>query len=230
MKNKLTIEEKRLDIDIWIIALVTLAGFTSSIIFNDSLMGFIKNTNAPILLRALTSSLVQFSVAGLGIVVVCLFRKEKFSEFGLHRNGALKSIIGSALCYIPYIIYIIASGQFEGYHPLSVFVTNEVLAGSLPVKFIGMLLIGLAWGFFEGFNYAVISKKINQRYPNYKVNVGAITCAIICILFHPFSTSPWGLVEILTTFIFIYGMITVCEKTKNSWGCVVVFCLLWNAF
>jgi hypothetical protein len=34
---------------------------------------------------------------------------------------------------------------------------------------------------------------------------GAITCAIICILFHPLSISFWGIVELITTFIAIYG-------------------------
>ncbi|MDH6363053.1 uncharacterized membrane protein YqaE (UPF0057 family) [Enterococcus sp. PF1-24] len=222
--------EKKLDKDIWIIALATLVGFIICTVFSQPLLAFIKNQEVTILLRTVVASLMQFSLAGLGIVAVCFYRKEKFSEFGLWKKGALLSIIGTTLCYIPYIIYIVVSGQFSGYQPLSVMVTPELLASSLPVKIIGMLLVALAWGFFEGFNYAVISQKINQRYPNHKINVGGVTCGLICILFHLFSTSFWGLIEILTTFIFVYGMVEVSEKTKNAWGCVVVFCLLWNAF
>ena len=68
-----------------------------------------------------------------------------------------------------------------------------------------MALIVLVWGFFEGFNYVVICDKINRRYPttNEWLDYGAITCAIVCILFHPFSTSFWGIVEIITTVIAI---------------------------
>ena len=87
------------------------------------------------------------------------------------------------------------------------------------------------WGFFEGFNYAVVCEKIDRRYPSKKkwLDYGALTCAIICILLHPFSTSFWGIVEIITTFIAIYGMLIVRKKTGNAWGCVFAFCFIWNA-
>lgn len=81
-----------------------------------------------------------------------------------------------------------------------------------------MMLIILVWGFFEGFNYVVISEKLNRYYSKKSkwVNIGAITCAIICILFHPFSTSFWGIVETITTFIAIYGIIIVKDETNNA--------------
>ena len=102
---------------------------------------------------------------------------------------------------------------------------------SIPFSILGMALIVLVWGFFEGFNYVVICDKINRRYPttNEWLDYGAITCAIMCILFHPFSTSFWGIVEIITTVIAIYGMLMVKKKTGNAWGCVFAFCFIWNA-
>ena len=39
-----------------------------------------------------------------------------------------------------------------------------------------MLIVGIFWGFFEGFNYYIISRIINERYPS-KLNLGAILCA-----------------------------------------------------
>ena len=33
----------------------------------------------------------------------------------------------------------------------------------------------------------------------------------------------------LTTFIIIYGMLIVKEKTKNAWGCIFIFLFFWNA-
>ena len=38
-----------------------------------------------------------------------------------------------------------------------------------------------------------------------------------------------GIIEIITTFIAIYGMLLVKKKTGNAWGCVFAFCLIWNA-
>lgn len=99
------------------------------------------------------------------------------------------------------------SGQFDGYHPFNVIITKDVMNSGIPFSIIGMAIIILVWGFFEGFNYAVICEKINRRYPskNKWLDSGAITCAIICILFHPLSISFWGIVELITTFIAIYG-------------------------
>ncbi len=95
-----------------------------------------------------------------------------------------------------------------------------------------MIIIAVTWGFFEGFNYVVVSNKINKRYPSKSkwYDPGALTCAIICILFHPFSTSFWGIIEILVTFTAIYGMLLVQRKTNNAWGCIFAFCFIWNAF
>ena len=57
------------------------------------------------------------------------------------------------------------------------------------------------------------------------LDYGAIICAIVGILFHPFSTSFWGIVEIITTFIAIYGMLIVKKKTGNAWGAYLPFVL-----
>lgn len=232
MKSKLSVKQRQLDIDIWIIALVTMGAFILYMAFGNEMTKYVKDTTQPILLRLLLTAGVQFSIAGLGIVVVCIIRKERFSQFGLFKVGTLKSILGSILCFIPNLIYIIASGQFESYRPLSILISDEILQSGFPINILGMVIIAIVWGFFEGFNYVVISGKLNKRYSSDKkwINVGAITCALICILFHPFSISFWGIMEMITTFILIYGMIMIKEKTGNAWGCVFIFCFLWNGF
>lgn len=231
-KKTLTLEQKKLDIDIWIIALVTFGVFSLYMVFGNQMMEYILNSNNSILLRLLLNAGVQFGIAGLGITIVCILRKDRFSEFGLRINNAIKSILYTIICFTPYILHVFMSGQFEGYEPFSIILTNEVIISGFPINILGMVLIIIVWGFFEGFNYVVISDKLNRYYPkkNKWVNVGAITCAIICILFHPFSTSFWGIVEIVTTFIAIYGMLIVKDETKNAWGCVFAFCFIWNAF
>ena len=230
-KQQLSAEQKRLDTDIWIIALVTLGVFLFYAITGKQLMSFVANSNISVVPRLLLNVGVQFGVAGLGITIVCILRKEKFTQFGLTRNNVFKAIIWTIICFVPSILYVFLSGQFNGYQPFSILITDDVIASGIPFSIIGMALIIVVWGFFEGFNYAVICEKINRRYPSKKkwLDYGAITCAIICILFHPFSTSFWGIVEMITTFIAIYGMLMVKKQTGNAWGCVFAFCFIWNA-
>ena len=230
-KQQLSAEQKRLDTDIWIIALVTLGVFLFYVTAGKQLMSFVVNSNISVVPRLLLNAGVQFGVAGLGITIVCILRKEKFTHFGLIRKNVFKAIIWTIICFVPSILYVFLSGQFNGYQPFSILITDDVFASGIPFSIIGMALIIVVWGFFDGFNYAVICEKINSRYPSKKkwLDYGAITCAIICILFHPFSTSFWGIVEIITTFIAIYGMLMVRKQTGNAWGCVFAFCFIWNA-
>ena len=230
-KRQLSAEEKRLDIDLWIILLVTLGVFFCYAIMGNQIMDFVKDDSISVIPRLFLNAVVQFGVAGLGITIVCSWRKEKFTNFGLTLKNIFKAILGTIICFIPSVCYIFLSGRFNGYHPFSILITDNVIASGIPFSIIGMFLIVIVWGFFEGFNYAVICEKINRRYPsnNQWLDYGAITCAIICILFHPFSISFWGIVEIITTFIAIYGMLIVRKKTGNAWGCVFAFCFIWNA-
>ena len=230
-KKQLTNEQKRLDTDLWIIALVTLVVFMCYAMFSKELMAIVKNDDIPVLLRVLLNAAVQFGVAGLGITVVCIFRKEKFTEFGLKSENIIKAILGTLISFVPYIINNVFIKDFEGYQPFSVIIAKDVLNSNIFVAIIGMLMIAVAWGFFEGFNYVVICDKINKRCPskNKWLDYGAITCVIICTLFHPFSTSLLGIIEIIATAIAIYGMLIVKKKTGNAWGCVLAFCFIWNA-
>jgi hypothetical protein len=96
-----------------------------------------------------------------------------------------------------------------------------------------MTIIAIAWGFFEGFNYIVIMDKINIRYPskNKWLDIGAITCAIMCILIHgAIGVNPKDFIEMLTVLIIIYGMLMVRKFTGNAWGSVFAFIFLWNAY
>lgn len=230
-KQQLSAEQKRLDTDIWIIALVTLGSFLCYAAIGNQLWDFVTDGSISVIPRLLLNAAVQFGVAGLGITIVCVLRKEKFTHFGLTLRNAFKAIIGTIICFVPSILYVFLSGQFNGYQPFSILITHDVIAGGVPLSIMGMALIVVVWGFFEGFNYVVICEKINRRYPSKKkwLDYGAITCAIICILFHPFSISFWGIIEIITTFIAIYGMLMVRKQTGNAWGCVFAFCFIWNA-
>lgn len=233
-KAKLTLEQKRLDNDLWIIfipSLVVLAGY---MVFQSQITAILKNTGFPILLRTLLAAGVQFGLAGLGITIVTIFRRESFFSYGLRAKGSLLSIFLCCLCFVPYIIFAVVTGQATSYLPFqSVWTTAEVLSSGFPINVLGMVLTATAWGFFEGFNYVVISEKINRRYPskNKWLNWGAIFSAVLCILIHGMiGVTAEGILEMVSVMIIIYGMLMVKEFTGNAWGCVFIFVFIWNAF
>ena len=113
-------------------------------VFAGPMEAFVLDGARPLLPRLLLNAGVQFGVAGLGSVAVCILRRERLSSFGLRRKGAL-------------------------------------------------------------------------------------VCAAVCLLFHPMEISLWGVLESLTTFAAIYGMLLVKRETGNAWGCVAAFLLIWNA-
>ena len=82
-KQQLSAEQKRLDTDIWIIALVTLGVFLFYVTAGKQLMSFVVNSNISVVPRLLLNAGVQFGVAGLGITIVCILRKEKFTHYML---------------------------------------------------------------------------------------------------------------------------------------------------
>lgn len=233
-KIMLNEKQKELDIDLWIITIVSFVSLGIFMIFQKEIYGIVKNEELPILSRVLLVAIFQYGLAGFGITIVSIFRKEHFLSYGLKTEGMFLSILLCVLCFIPNIIFSYTLGQSNSYLPFqTVLTTKEVLASDFPINVIGMLITATAWGFFEGFNYIVISEKINRRYPtNSKwLNWGAIFCAIMCILIHgAIGVTFEGIIEMITVLIIIYGMLMVKEFTGNAWGCVFIFIFLWNAF
>lgn len=233
-KKELTMEQRKLDVDLWLIALISFAVLGIYMAVQNQFTAVVKDSDIHILLRVFFGAAFQFGLAGLGIVAVSIFRKENLFAYGLNKKRAILSIFLCSLCFIPYIAFMLFTEQITSYLPFqSVWTTQDVLSSGFPVNVVGMLVTALAWGFFEGFNYVVISDKINRRYPskNKWLNWGAISCAVLCILIHgAIGVTAEGIIEMLTIFIIVYGMLMVKEYTGNAWGCVFIFVFLWNAF
>lgn len=232
-KKELTPEQKRLDIDLWIIVIAALVVLGIYVVFQSQINTLMRDSEQNILLRVLLGAAFQFGLAGLGITIVSIVRKESFLSYGLRVKGAIPSIVLCSLCFVPYIIFMFATSQVTGYLPFQmVWTTRDVLASGFPSNIIGLLITAAAWGFFEGFNYVIISDKINKRYPskNKWLNWGAIICAIMCIIIHgAIGVTVENIIEMFTVIVIIYGMLMVKEFTGNAWGCIFIFMLLWNA-
>ena len=230
-KHTLTLEQKRLDANLWIIALATMAVYFAYGAIGKQLMAFCKDSSISVWPRLLASAGFEFGIAGLGITLVCIIRKISFVNFGLKKENAAKAIVGTVLCFLPHIFYVIISGQFEGYEPLSVMVTPDLHKAGIFATILGTLIIAVVWGFFEGFNYAVIAQFVSERYPvkSKWFDPGALVCTLMGIMFHPVHFDALGIVDLITTFVALYGMLMIRKYTKNSWGCVFAFLFIWNA-
>lgn len=230
-----TEERKKLIADLWIIGIVTFLAL-GIIIFamQNGMNNFADNRSIPIVLRVLVIGLCgQFAVAGLGISIVCLIRKQRFREFGLNTKNLIPALLLSLLCCVPELTYYLVRGYVSGWCPFQeVNTTAEVLVSPFPANVIGYLLTALFWGFFEGFNYVVIRDKISMLCPSkYRFfDWGALVCAVMCILIHgAVGVTPEAVFEMVATFILIYGMLIVRKETGNAWGCILIFFVYWNA-
>lgn len=227
--------KKQLDIDLTIIGVVTFIVMTLVlVIFGKEFNSFVYDKSVSVLPRvALAAICGQFGLAGLGITIVCLIRKEKFTRFGLNTKNLVPALLLSLGCCVPDFIYQLIKGNVHAWCPFyDVFTTKELLSAGLPEKIVGMLLTAAAWGFFEGFNYVVIRDKLSERYPSKHRfwDIGAFVCAVMCILIHgAVGVTPDALIEMFCTMFLIYGMLIVRKETGNAWGCVLIFFAYWNA-
>lgn len=226
MEQQIKERKKKLTIDLWIIALVTIAVYIVYGVFGSRIMSFCKNSDISVWPRLLMAAALEFGIAGLGITIVGLMRKESFASFGLRWENAIKAVLWTIVFFLPYILFIFLSGQFEGYEPLSIMVTPDLHKAGIVATIIGTLVIAVVWGFFEGFNYVVICEKINRRFPvkTKFFDWGALVVSIMGILFHPMSFSIQGIIEIVTTFIAIYGMLQVRKVYKMHGDVFLLFC------
>ncbi|MDD5703376.1 MAG: hypothetical protein PHU23_15185 [Dehalococcoidales bacterium] len=233
-KNTTAVIVKHATVDLFIIIATTLLSISIYVVFNDQIVQFIKEGNESVLLRLFSIAVLQYGGAGLGITIICILRKEPFTKFGLCRKNVLTAILYSCLMYIPNIAITLAYQVWQGYYPFqSVWTTKEILSSSLPIAIVGMIITAVSWGFFEGFNYAVITDKINSCLPakHWLLDWGAIICTVMCILIHGMvGITPKDILEAFSVILIIYGSLMVRKKTGNSWGIVFTFIFLWNAY
>lgn len=232
MRN--TMIKKQAGKDLGIILSISFIFAAFYIFLGNSIMKYGRNGENPLLLRFIPVAAIQFGMAGLGLLIVKRKNKESFREYGLILNNVIWSVLGCLLVSVPTVLFLYFTNDIHGFLPFQgMFLTKPILHASMPWNILGYILIAIIWGFLEGINYVIIAEKVNIRFPckGKWLNCGALVCAIICILIHGmFRFDLKGIIEILATFILMYGMILVKEKTNNAWGCIAIFFVIWNAF
>ena len=228
------IEQIKAKKDLKIIFLSLLIPVILYVIFEGSIMDFVKTSSLNVWIKCLPIILIQFGMSGLGILIVIFYRKEKLKEYGLIRKNFFKTLLFSFLVCIPHFVYLLLNGKVNSYFPLQgSIVTRIFIASEFPTNILGYILCVIIWGFLEGLFYPAVSKKINTIHPykNKLLNYGAMVCGIICILIHGMIGFDLNTIfEAATTFILVYGMLIIKEETGNAWGCILISVLFWNAF
>jgi len=72
-KKELTVEQRKLDGDLWVIALISVAVLAVYMMLQNQFVAVVTDSDINILLRVLLGAAVQFGLAGLGVVVVSIF-------------------------------------------------------------------------------------------------------------------------------------------------------------
>lgn len=110
-----------------------------------------------------------------------------FQTLWINHQNLVIILFQSLLVAPPLIIFKGITHQIHSYLPLqSIQLIKAVMSQSFPSNILAYLFICLIWGFWEGFNYAVITEKIRIHFPSpYSwLDSRAITCAIFCLLSH----------------------------------------------
>lgn len=156
---------KKYGVDILILGLSALAAYGIVGIFYMLLK--IDLGALPLLAQTLVGAFCEFGLMGLGVVIICIRNKESFKSFGLKKEKLLLTMALSAFSCLPTFLFLLLTNETISYFPLqNVNFTKPVLAAGFPVNVIGMLIIVVTWGFFEGFSYVVISDRINKLFPS----------------------------------------------------------------
>lgn len=86
MDNKqLTLEQEKLDLNLNIIGIIALIAFGLYAVYGNQMKEVVTSNTVHVVLRLLAAA-IQFSIAGLGTVIVVMLRRENFYEFGLQKE------------------------------------------------------------------------------------------------------------------------------------------------
>lgn len=218
--------------DISIILTISIIFAIFYILFEGPIMEYGRDEEYPLFLRFLPVLLIQFGMSCLGVLIVLIKNKERLSEHGLVRENAPLSIIGCLLAAIPTVLFLWFTNDIHVFLPFQgMFLTKDILNASFPMNVFGYLLVAMVWGFGEGLFYVILSDKINRiKEPKGLWNPAALICAVISILIHGMiGFDVKTMAEAVTTFILMYGSILVYARTKNAWGNILIFFVIWNA-
>lgn len=170
---------------------------------------------------------VQFAMAGLGPVIVMLWRRRGFAWYGLRTAGTARSV---ALGLLWSVLYVVVTAVLRGHLawlPLrNLTSTQWSLALGWPLGALGLAITIIAWGFFEAYTSIFMAHTINQlgRRPARSafLALGPWITAVLYGLIH--LAMGQGLIGFVTSLLSTY-FITVTPLLAgggNAWGGILI--------
>jgi len=216
--------------DVILIISITALVYVLYYLFSSDIVRFATDPSKNILLRTLFLTVLHFCQGGLALTVIMLIRKEKLIDKGLSMDNIIPSLMYSSVLIIIYCVVIYVRGIWRLTYPFrTTMVYDQLISQPIPIMVTGFLLLLITCGFFEAYNYAYISRKINLLIPvkNVFLRPGTIFVSIAGYIAHSIVGMN-GWIGSLPLLVLLYGLMVVYEKTDNAWGCVLAFSMLWT--
>ena len=223
-------KRSQLLIDVILLFAITALVYVVYFHYLEDILTYSNDPNNNILLRALFLSVLHFAQAGFALCIVMKFRSEKFINNGLGMKNVMPALAHSTVLTLVYIIVIALRGTWRLNYPFRPeSVCNELISAQpVLIMIIGLFIFMISCGFFEAYNFAYVSRKINLLFPtkNVYLSPGPIIVSLIGFIAHA-VVGINGWIGSLPLLFLIYGLMIVYEKTDNAWGCVLAFSVIW---
>lgn len=166
----------------------------------------------------------QFTFEGVAPLVIMAIRRERFSDYGLTRRNAGRSVaLGLILAGI-YDLSMSWRARALLWIPLRRQPAVRMsLAAGFPQCLAGLAVTVMAWGFFESFFGVFFARKFNQAVGHSGTGwlaPGVLGFALFNGLIH--LTVGQGIEGFVGSFVSGYAIAVIPAVTKNAWGSAVV--------
>jgi hypothetical protein len=201
---------------------IVLAVFVACYISEPGLDPMLRRGHGLISVLALAA--YQFTFEGAAVVLVMLFRREHFSDYGFTRHNLGKSVfLALTFAAIYDLALSLHAGAFLWIPLRRQPAIRMSLEAGFPLSLVGLSMTIAVWGFFEAFFGVFFAKKLNQIFPGGGqgwFSIGVLGFALFNGLIH--LTVHQGLEGFITSFASGYAIAVIPSMTRNAWGSAVV--------
>jgi hypothetical protein len=192
----------------------------------------------PAPLRTINVMLAEFTGSGLAVFIIMRLRKEKLSDYGIHKTNMGASLLAGLILTVLFaVIYSVQAGDVLWIPMRNHLAMRLSLTFMFPFNILGILMTLLIWGPLEGIFFITIAKKFDDiigKHPgNPYLSPGTI---VFAALWNPILHIVVSMVEqrfteinvldLFLSFAQSYAMITIYKVTKNSSGTMLMQMIL----
>lgn len=120
-------------------------------------------SSMPDYLRTIYIMLIEFIGSGLAVFIIIHVRKEKLSDYGIHKKNIVASLIAGIILTIIFAVISSVQAGDVLWIPMRNHVAMKLsLTFMFPFNIIGIFMTLLIWGPLEGIFFITIVKKLDD--------------------------------------------------------------------